>query len=275
MRLLARVGLGGPAVRAGRQPAARQPAHPGDRPRPGRRPGAAGAGRARGRAAAAGEAGAGANCCGTLRGRAPDDPARGARHGVRHGPGRPHRRDGFRLQALRGRARRTSAAIPACRKPISAASPDGDALHRGASACPTARSRPCAASRSASRRGRSSTVIGPNGAGKTTLLPATMGLLPSTRHARPSAASRLRRHGRGGSRGERALPGAGAARTVRGDVGGRQPAPRLLQPPRPQQRAARVRGGVRPLPPAEGAPPPVGGTRSPAASGRCWRSAAR
>ena len=57
-----------------------------------------------------------------LRGGRTDDPARRARHGIRHEPRRPRRRDGFRLQARRGRAGGRCATIRACRKPISEAS---------------------------------------------------------------------------------------------------------------------------------------------------------
>ena len=69
-------------------------------------------------ACAAGEGGAG-RAAAQLARRRRDHPARRARHGFRHGAGRPARGDGVRLQAGRGRCRPRCAPIPRCRKPIS------------------------------------------------------------------------------------------------------------------------------------------------------------
>jgi ABC-type branched-subunit amino acid transport system ATPase component len=108
------------------------------------------------------------------------DPGGGARHGIRHEPGRPHHRAGVRHRhrprhagrgagqpardrGLPGGGRAVSAPLLSLPKfsvfygPVQAI--HGIALHVG--------------------EGEIVTVIGPNGAGKTTLLNAIMGLLPS------------------------------------------------------------------------------------------------
>ena len=74
------------------------------------------------------------------------------------------------------------------------------------------------------------TVIGPNGAGKTTLLAAIMGLLPS-RGDIVYAVRRVNRPQRRRASGAAALPGAGAARIVRRDDGGRQSGARRVSAP--------------------------------------------
>ena len=119
------------------------------------------------------------------------------------------------------------------------------------------------------------TVIGPNGAGKTTLLAALMGLLPSKGVSRYEQL-RYRRAQHRGARAARHLPRAGAARAVHRDDGQGQPYPRRLYAlERPRRRtSATCRMSTRAFRalPNEAISSPA---RCPAASARCWRSAAR
>ena len=119
------------------------------------------------------------------------------------------------------------------------------------------------------------TVIGPNGAGKTTLLAALMGLLPSRGETRYQdgdigALNTEERVRRGIS------PGAGAARAVHRDDGRGQPDPRrlhaLARPRRLAARSCRMCSRASRGWPSGAASSPA---PCPAASGRCWRSAAR
>ena len=169
-------------ARSGRQPADGPAAADGDRPRTGHRPGAAAAGRTGRRLAPPREAGAGRRAA-PAEGRRHEPAAGGARHGFRHGPGRPRGGDGVRHQADRRHARR------------GAGQPRGARRVSGDGALMTA-ARPTALLEVADLRagyGRAEvltglnfvlapqqvvSVIGPNGAGKSTTLAALMGILP-------------------------------------------------------------------------------------------------
>ena len=104
-------------------------------------------------------------------------PAGRARHGFRHGPGRPHGGDGFRRQALRGHA---------CRGAPRPTGPGSLSRRGGVMALLSIDQVTVAYDKVEAVRGVSLaiepgqivTVIGPNGAGKTTLLGAAIGLLP-------------------------------------------------------------------------------------------------
>ena len=154
-RQLQRVGLGDKPLRTRRQSAAGRPAHPRSRARAGRRSGAGRAGRAGRGPAAAGEGSAGAGAAPDPRRRG-HDPDRRARHGFRHGAGRPSGRDGVRLQARRRRSgrgpRRSEGAGSLSRRRRY----ERDARDQRTFTSPTARSRPCAACRCRCKRGRSS-----------------------------------------------------------------------------------------------------------------------
>ena len=108
-----------------------------------------------------------------------DNSSRRARHGVRHELGRPHRRDGFRLQALRGRSPRgtqrcTRAGSLSRRRhlmPLLAI--------ENVSVC-YGKAEAVRNVSLAVERGQIATLIGPNGAGKTSLLATAIGLLKST-----------------------------------------------------------------------------------------------
>jgi ABC-type branched-subunit amino acid transport system permease subunit len=98
---------GGPDARAGRQSAARPATADGDRARTGHRSRAAAARRAGRRPAPPGEACA-RRCIAAIEGRGHEHPAGRARHGLRDGPDRPHRRDGVRHPAHRRNAGRSA-----------------------------------------------------------------------------------------------------------------------------------------------------------------------
>ena len=105
-------------------------------------------------------------CCARC-GRRHDHPAGRARHGIRHGPDRPPRGDGFRREARRRQAGRGPARSGRARSVPGwgmSAGPQACSRRRcmsrfsksAISACPTARSRRCIACRSTSARGASS-----------------------------------------------------------------------------------------------------------------------
>ncbi len=109
-RQLARVGLAEEAARPADSLAARPAAHRRDRARAVPRSGAAAARRA-GRRIAPCREGDARGAAAPIARRRDDDPARRARHGLRHGPDRPAGRHGFRHQARRrpaGRGARRS-----------------------------------------------------------------------------------------------------------------------------------------------------------------------
>ena len=165
---------GGPA---GGQPRPRPAADRRDRACAVPRSGAAAARRARRRIAPCREG----NACGAaapIACRRNDDPARGARHGLRHGPHRPAGRHGFWHQARRrtaGRGARRSRGDRSLsgRRRVTAVLEVSDVMvgYGGIPAVQGVSLRVDA--------GSIVTVIGPNGAGKTTLLNAVMGVLPA------------------------------------------------------------------------------------------------
>ena len=224
-----------------------------------------------------------------------DDPDRRARHGLRDEAGRPAGGDELRLQAGRGRCRPRCAPMRGCRRPTWAAwltgrhatnrrarsraeprDDDADARDRRPARRRTARSMRCAACRWRWQHGQIVSVIGPNGAGKTTLLGAAMGLLPSQGHAalRGRGPARPRRRG---ARRARPVPGAREARAVRRADGARQPDARRLRAAaaRDALKTRALRGRVRRASRAWPSGARSAPTRCPAASGRCWRWAAR
>ena len=116
-------------------------------------------------------------------------------------------------------------------------------------------------------------MIGPNGAGKTTLLAALMGLLPRARHGRYSGEDLRRLEVE-----ERVRAGIClvperrelfAEMTVADNLD-----PRRLHALGDRRRSSRPRGHV-PRFPRLSERRSSSPARSPAASGRCWRSAAR
>src|SRR5690606_35164356 len=109
----------------------------------------------------------------------PDDPARRARHGIRHGPCRPYRGHGVRHQDQRGRTldgaqrRARPGSLSRRRGLMPLLAIDNVSVSYGKAE----------AVRDVSlevEKGQIVTVIGPNGAGKTSLLMAAIGLLRST-----------------------------------------------------------------------------------------------
>ncbi len=160
------------------QSAAGSTASSGSRARAGRRPRCGYPGRAGSRPAQPREASS-VSASAQLAQRGHDNRSGRARHGIRHEPRRPNRRDGFRFEA-RGRCSRRYPRRAACagslswrcRMTTTLLSVTDLHVSYGKVEAVSGVSLEMQA-------GNIVTVIGPNGAGKTTLLAALMGLLPS------------------------------------------------------------------------------------------------